>query len=210
METGYPRTSMCGIRVLVQPLARGYKRIIMQLIECSRTNPLYKQIRDRHYVENKGCIGRQIHYLIYEGNGILEQPVGIISGASAVWACKPRDDFFDINRDNRIKKIGLIINNVVFRLEKNEKNLATKILSIWRKQIIKDWNIKYGETAIGFETFVFGENRTGALYKADNWVYVGETKGSAKYKPHGAYSKGERKKVPIKLIYCKYVKKQNF
>ena len=181
----------------------------MKLELCSRENQYYKEIRNEHYVKNHGCIGKQLHYLIYEKGDLFERPIGIISGASAVWACKPRDDFFGITKDNRIEKIGKIINNVVFRLNKNEKNLATKILSLWRKQILKDWKEKYGGEVIGFETFVFGENRVGTIYKADNWKLVGETQGSAKYKPHGAYNKGERKKTEIKLIFCKTLKLEN-
>jgi len=115
----------------------------MKLELCSRENQYYKEIRNEHYVKNHGCIGKQLHYLIYEKGDLFERPIGIISGASAVWACKPRDDFFGITKDNRIEKIGKIINNVVFRLNKNEKNLATKILSLWRKQILKDWKEKY-------------------------------------------------------------------
>jgi hypothetical protein len=172
---------------------------------CSRTDVRYKSIRDEHYVENHGCIGRQLHYLIFENNGFMEQPIGIITGASAVWACKPRDNFFDITKDNRIEKIGTIINNTVFRLIKNEKNFATQILSMWRKKVKKDWVDRYKSEVIGFETFVFGENRVGTIYKADNWSLVGNTKGSAKYKPHGAYGVGERKTTDIKLIFCKKV-----
>lgn len=173
----------------------------LKLIQTSRTNPLYKKIRDCHYVENHGCIGRQCHYLIFKDNAII----GIISGASAVWACKGRDNYFNIDKDNRKIKINKIINNVVFRLELNEKNLGTQILSLWRKLIIIDWKQKYNDEVIGFETFIFGENRIGSMYKADNWQFCGHTAGSAKYKPHGIYNKGERKRTDIKLIFCKKI-----
>lgn len=178
---------------------------LIRLEQCSRTDPKYVEIRNRHYVANHGCIGRQLHYLVYIDG--IESPIGIISGASAVWACKPRDDFFNITTENRIKVIGKIINNVVFRLELNEKNLGSQILSLWRKRVVLDWKNKYNDEVIGFETFIFGENRFGSLYKADNWIYQGETKGSAKFKPHGAYGKGERLKTDIKMIFCKKLDK---
>ncbi len=174
---------------------------MIELKLVSRTNPLYKGIRDQHYVENHGCIGRQLHYLVYQDDVL----VGIISGASAVWACKPRDDFFGVTKENRIEKIADIVNNVVFRLEIRQPNLGTQVLSKWRKQIKVDWKAKYGSDISGFETFIFGDNRNGAMYKADNWIYVGETQGSAKHKPHGAYNKGERLVVPQKLIFCKTI-----
>jgi hypothetical protein len=173
-----------------------------KLVPCKRTDPRYVEIRDRHYVENHGCIGRQKHYLIELDNEII----GIISGASPVWACSPRDNFFGINKENRVRLVGHnIVNNVVFRLEKSFPNIGTQILKEWRNRIALDWESSYGDKTIGFETFIFGENRTGAMYKADNWIYVGETKGNTKFKPHGAYGITERREVEKKLIFCKFI-----
>lgn len=181
----------------------------LTLQQVSRENPEYKSIRNQHYVKNHGCIGKQIHYLIFSndlGEVFGQKPLGIISGASAVWACKPRDDYFGITKENRVDVIDKIINNTVFRLITRDKNLGSMVLSLFRKQVINDWQKKYNTEVIGFETFVFGENRTGTIYKADNWQYVGETQGSAKYKPHGAYNKGERLQTDKKLIFCKRLK----
>lgn len=175
-------------------------RYNIELEICKRSNKTYQEIRDRHYVENHGCIGRQFHYLIKLDTKVI----GIISGASPVWACAPRDNFFSIDKENRIQKVGHhIINNVVFRMEESFPNLGTQVLSLWRKQVSKDWKEHYGDDVTGFETFIFGENRTGAMYKADNWTYVGETQGNTKFKPHGAYGVTERKQVEKKLIFCK-------
>lgn len=168
------------------------------LTECSRADPEYKSIRDRHYVPNHGCIGRQLHYKILLDNNVI----GIISGASAVWACAPRDEWFGITKENRVTEINKIINNVVFRLELRQHNLASEILAEWRKRCKRDWIMKYGGFVRGFETFIFGEQRDGRSYRADNWTYVGETKGSAKVKHHGAYGIGERSQTDIKHIFC--------
>lgn len=174
----------------------------IELDLCKRTDSRYIEIRNRHYVENHGCIGRQFHYLVRLDGKI----VGIISGASPVWACGPRDGFFGITKDNRVDLVGKhIINNVVFRLEERIPNLGTQTLSLWRKRIVSDWEDRYGDKVIGFETFIFGENRFGSMYKADNWLYVGETKGNTKFKPHGAYGITERKSVPTKMIFCKRI-----
>lgn len=110
--------------------------IPISLIRCSRSHFAYKDIRNRHYVANRGCIGRQFHYLIYVHGEI----VGIISGASPVWACKPRDDYFKIQPDNRERLVGHnIINNVVFRLETHIPNLGSQVLALWRRQVKQDW-----------------------------------------------------------------------
>jgi hypothetical protein len=177
---------------------------MLKLIKCKRTHPDYQAIRDRHYVANRGCHGQQMHYLIeYGAHGV----VGIISGASSVYAVKSRDLFFGLNKDNKRIALNSIINNVVFRLEYHEKNLGTQILSMWRKQISIDWEERYKVKVHGFETFVVEEEtRKGCMYKADNWIYVGDTAGSTK-SHKGLGSKSERHETSVKMIYVKKIPK---
>lgn len=176
------------------------KRI--KIVQCKSSNLNYQLIRNRHYVANHGCIGQQVHYLIYLEHKII----GIISGASAVYAVKARDVFFGLNKDNKKIALNSIINNVVFRLECHKKNLGTQILSMWRKQIAIDWELRYRVKVHGFETFVIEqENRKGAMYKADNWFFLGETAGSAKLlgkKIDGGESRNRRIKTNKKLIFA--------
>ena len=87
---------------------------------------------------------------------ILLMELCMISGASAVYAVKARDDYFGLNKDNKRSGLNSIINNVVFRLEKNIKNLGSQILALWRKTIARDWEEKYGVKVHGFETFIIG------------------------------------------------------
>lgn len=172
---------------------------------CKRTDERYQAFRDRHYVPNKGTHGQQIHFLIHYNGEI----VGIISGASSVYAVGARDKFFCIpkGRENRQKYyLPAIINNTVFRLECHEKNLATRILSRWRKIIAQLWQELYEVPVIGFETFVIEEDwRKGSLYKADNWSYVGETQGNTKAHT-GLKNPSKRVDTEKKLIFCKWVK----
>ena len=175
----------------------------IRLEQCKRTDPRYKEIRDRHYIPNHGCIGQQIHYLVF----LDDEVVGIISGASAVYAVKARDDYFGLNKDNKRPGLNSIINNVVFRLERNIKNLGSQILALWRKTIARDWEAKYGVKVHGFETFIVGsEVRFGALYKADNWDYVGDTSGSAKTRS-GIQFVSDRAATVKKMIFCKKIPK---
>lgn len=174
----------------------------VELIRCKRSNPEYQEIRDRHYIPNHGTFGQQIHYLIK----LDGETVGIISGASAVYAVKARDDYFGLTKENKRVALNSIINNTVFRLEKNLPNLGTQILAMWRKQIAADWEAQYHVRVHGFETFVIeNETRKGCMYKADNWEYVGRTKGSTKTH-NGMQNKSKRLDTEIKLIYVKKIK----
>lgn len=183
----------------------------VSLVLCQRTDPRYVEFRNRHYITNNGCHGQQLHYLVY----LDGTHYGIISGASATYAVKPRDEFFGIT-----DKVNLnsIINNVVFRLEGAPRNAATQVLAKWRKTIAKDWEYLYQVPVAGFETFVIEGNlndsgsvctdktRTGSLYLADNWSCLGLTQGSTKQHANGMNNKHTRKSVVPKLIFAKKVK----
>ena len=168
---------------------------------CSRNDPRYVAFRNRHYIPNRKCHGQQIHFLIYH----KESHVGIISGASSVYGVEARDKFFGIPKDKNIKQkryLPAIINNVVFRLERNEKNLGTQVISKFRRVSADLWRRLYGVDVIGFETFVIeNENRKGSMYKADNWTYLGYTKGSTK-SHKGLLNKHERKATEVKMIFA--------
>lgn len=187
----------------------------VDLLLTSRTDPRYLTYRNRHYVSNNGCHGQQLHYLaMYEG-----RQVGIISGASSVYGVKARDEFFGLSQNKDIKKTQLcsIINNVVYRIENAPKNAATQILAYWRKQIALDWEYLYQVKVAGFETFVIESDiedgtrqRTGALYRADNWSLLGLTTGNSKSHSKkdgsgGMNAKHTRLSTCKKLIYAKKI-----
>lgn len=176
---------------------------MLKLQRCSRGHPLYQQFRDRHYVANKGAVGQQLHYLIW----LDKECVGIISAGSAAYAVKSRDEYFGITKDNRKVALNGIVDNTVFRLEKNVKNLGTQVLKLFRETVQRDWYDKYGVKVCGFETFVVEEPwRKGSMYKADNWDFVGETSGSTKFHLHGIEKSFERQKTCKKLVFCKWVR----
>jgi len=176
----------------------------LELIKCKRTDSIYQEIRNRHYIPNKGTHGQQMHYKIKLDNNII----GIISGASSVWAVKARDDFFGLTKENKRKGLPSIINNTVFRLEVHVPNLATRVLAMWRKRCAQDWLERYNVIPHGFETFVIETDyRKGTLYKADNWVCLGKTAGSTKAHPKGMTQKSERVETIPKLIYAKKIPK---
>lgn len=182
----------------------GLKRCRIKLTRCKRSDPRYVLMRDRHYIPNKGCHGQQMHYLVM----LDDVHVGIISGASAVWAVASRDIFFGITKENRKAALPSVINNVVFRLEVHQKNLGTQVLSLWRKTIAIDWEARYGVRVHGFETFVIEEpHRKGAMYKADNWAFLGKTAGRTKVhsKALGLKDKAEWVDTDKKLIFAKKI-----
>lgn len=186
---------------------------MIDLICCKRTDPAYLQFRNRHYIPNNGCHGQQLHYLVV----VDGQQLGVISGASAVYGVKARDQFFGIEHDKRKVQLNSIINNVVYRIENAPRNVPSQVLAMWRKQIAVDWEYLYQVKVAGFETFVIeaelddGRTRTGALYRADNWSMLGLTSGNTKSHAAadgagGMNAAHTRKSVCQKLILGRKVK----
>ena len=176
-------------------------RYDITLTRVKRTDPRYQAIRDRHYVANRGCHGQQLHYLIQ----LAGEVCGIISGASSVFAVRARDEYFGLTPATKRTGLNSIVNNVVFRLETHLPNLATQVLSLWRRRVAIDWEDRYKVRVHGFETFVVEEDyRKGSLYLADNWVCVGNTFGNTK-RHVGLNTPQERVATMPKMIFVKKV-----
>jgi len=166
------------------------------LVQVPKGNKVFASLYLTHYPESKGIVGRSINYLVIWKNKI----VGIIGGNSPPYSVKAIDEFFGITKENRNDILVRFVNNEVYRIIHSANNLATMTLKSFRKQIKKDYKERYGDELIGLITFV-EPPRTGAIYKADNWQFLGMTKG------YGTTRRGKRwfdrkwiKKKP-KLIF---------
>ena len=91
-------------------------------------------------------------------------------------------------------------NKLVKYLKENFENENTTFVDL-------EWLNEYGVEVCGFETFVVEEeHRKGAMYRADNWDFVGETSGSTKMHLHGIEKQFIRQQTSKKLVFCKWVK----
>ncbi len=170
------------------------------LIKVPKGNKIFATLYLTHYPQSKGIVGRSLNYIIVYKNKI----VGIIGACSPPYSVKAIDEFFGINKNNRNQKLKQILNNEIFRLIYHEKNLGTKVLKIFREVIKKDYKEKYKDDLIGLITFV-EPPLTGTVYKADNWIYLGMTKG------YGTLRRGKRwfdrkwiRKTPKHIFAYKY------
>lgn len=170
------------------------------LLKVPKGNKIFASLYLSHYPKSRGIVGRTLNYLIIWKGKVA----GIIGANSAPYCVKPIDKFFGITKQNRNDMLLCIMNNEVFRLIRNERNLATKTLAVFRKVLQQDHIKKYGHPLIGLVTFV-EPPRTGAIYKADNWTYLGMTKG------YGTTRRGKRwwdrkwvRKQPKHIFAYKY------
>ena len=139
----------------------------LNIRRVKKSDKTFGRLFFEHYPGSKGIPGRSLCYII-EYNGCI---AGIIGFNSPPKNYSIFNDYFGA----RDLENYFLINNV-FRLTNNEKNLATKAMKIARLKIKNDYKEKYGDDLIGIVTFV-EPPRTGALYRADNWDFIGYSEG---------------------------------
>jgi hypothetical protein len=72
-----------------------------------------------------------------------------------------------------------VANNIVYCLATDVRNAGTRFLAMCRKDAKVWWKERYGDDLLAFQTFILPP-RTGAVYKADNWIHIGRTIGKSK------------------------------
>ena len=140
----------------------------LALCPVKKSHPLFVKWYIEHYPKSKGIVGRQLNYLIYYSG----KPIGIVGVSSPPLNYKLFRKYFKTDDEKKF------LNNNVFRIvnKPDDKNIGTKILKLLRNVSRDDYKEKYGDALIGLVTFV-EPPRNGAIYKADNWEYLGETQG---------------------------------
>ncbi len=149
---------------------------------------IWKYLLQRHHY--LGCprvVGAHLCQVATMG----EQVVACLAWASAAWKIAPRDQFIGWDEDIKRRNLHLVVSNVRFLIPPwiRIKHLASKVLALSLKGLGPEWERLYGHPVHLAETFVDVSRFQGTTYKAANWSYLGQTRGSAKkgnsYRFHG-------------------------
>lgn len=144
----------------------------LYLIPINKGNSKLHELMSIHYSAPKGFVGRQLIYQIIFG----ETSYGAIAAGSATRFLPGRTDFFNCEIP-----LNNLVNNTFFHLEKQStkypsRNFSTQVVALWRETVRQDWQTKYGDLVLGWETLV-ELPRTGELYRRDGWSEVAVTEG---------------------------------
>jgi hypothetical protein len=155
-----------------------YDRPCIELVQ-SKDNYLWDYlVHHHHYLGLPKLVGEHLRYLVY----INGQVVACLSWASAAWKVKARDQFIGWDEAIKRRNLHLIANNTRFLIPEwiRVKHLASRILALNLRRLSADWQSIYGHPIYLAETFVDISRFEGTCYRAANWIFVGQTKGSAK------------------------------
>jgi hypothetical protein len=134
-----------------------------------------KLMQEHHYLGAPPKISETLWYVAT----FADQWVALLSFSAAALKCSARDRWIGWDFRHQYDRLKLLTNNSRFLilLDWHFPNLASRILSLCQKRLPADWQALFGHLVVLLETFVDPQRFEGTIYKAANWIYVGDTKG---------------------------------
>ncbi len=149
------------------------------LVEEQKERELWRELVERyHYLGHKVPFGAHLRYLVWVSRP-QEIVVGCIQLSSPAWKVAPRDQWIGWSHETREQNLQMVVNNSRFLILPwiKVKYLASHVLSLLSKRIIRDWETRYGIRPSLLETFVDSSRFRGTCYRASNWIHLGTTQG---------------------------------
>jgi hypothetical protein len=137
-----------------------------------------------HYLGGLPKIGETLWYVArYRGEW-----VALLSFSAAAWKCGVRDRWIGWDVRRQYDRLKLIANNSRFLILPgwHRRNLGSKTLALCQKRLPDDWRQRFGHPLVLIETFVDPQRFQGTVYRAANWVYLGDSRGYRRVR--GGYS----------------------
>ena len=132
-------------------------------------------MQEHHYLGSLPKISETLWYVALW----RDQWVALLSFSASALKCAARDRWIGWNFRHQYDRLKLIVNNSRFLIlpDWHLPNLGSRILSLCQKRLDTDWQKVFGHPVVLLETFVDPQRFHGTVYKAANWLYVGNTKG---------------------------------
>jgi len=155
--------------------ALNLQEVIIQPVQPNEQERFQSLMKAHHYLGALPKIGHTLWYVASYHNEWL----ALISFSSAAWKCAARDQWIGWSYRYHYDRLHLIANNSRFLIlpEHHYPNLASRILSLCERRISQDWQLRFGYPLLLLETFVDPQLFHGTIYRAANWLYVGDTQG---------------------------------
>ena len=138
--------------------------------------PRFKELLDaHHYLGAVAKIGHTIWYVAtWRGHWLA-----LLVLSAAAWKCAARDRWIGWDQRHQYDRLHLIANNSRFLILPawHCPNLASRVLALCERRVVRDWRARFGHPLWLLETFVAPRRFHGTSYRAANWLAIGETRG---------------------------------
>jgi hypothetical protein len=132
-------------------------------------------LAEHHYLGTSPKISETLWYIATCG----DQWAALLTFSAAALKSAVRDQWIGWDYRHRYDRLKLLANNSRFLILPgwNLPNLGSRILSLCAKRISSDWQQRFGHPLLILETFVDPRRFKGTVYRAANWIDLGQTKG---------------------------------
>ena len=151
------------------------REIIVRPVRSGDELRYQELMRQHHYL---GALPKISETLWYVATW-REEWVALLSLSASALKCAVRDRWIGWNFRHRYSRLKLIVNNSRFLIlpDWHLANLGSRVLSLCQRRLSRDWEATFGHGVLLLETFVDPQRFRGTVYRAANWVYVGNTRG---------------------------------
>jgi hypothetical protein len=134
-----------------------------------------EQVERYHYLGCRVPFGANLRYWARN----RDRELACLLWTSPAWKMQARDAWIGWSDEQRQHNLQSIVNNGRFLILPwvHVKGLASKILALSARQLLRDWETRYGRRPLLLETLVDTARFRGTCYRAANWVHVGQTAG---------------------------------
>ncbi|MFC1837032.1 Druantia anti-phage system protein DruA [Thermodesulfobacteriota bacterium] len=150
-------------------------KVLVRSVWPAEEQRFQQLMQEHHYLGALPKISETLWYLAT----FDDRWVALMSFSAAALKCSARDQWIGWSFRLQFDRLKLVTNNSRFLILPNchYPNLASRILSVCHKRLMADWQSVFGHPIVLLETFVDPQRFQGTIYKAANWIYVGDTKG---------------------------------
>jgi hypothetical protein len=151
-----------------------------------------------HYLGYKQPFGCSVRYFITSEHGKF----GCLLFSGASKGLRERDKWLGWSKDERLKNMGLVINNSRFLIFPWVKiqYLASQVLGQAVRRVCDDWQQSRGYQPVVAETFVDPKHYSGTCYRAANLIYVVDTTGTGLTRQGKSYTSSPKKIFVLPLV----------
>ena len=155
--------------------------------------PRYQKLmQEHHYLGSLPKISETIWYIA----AWHDQWVALLSFSASALKCAARDRWIGWDLRHQYDRLKLIVNNSRFLILPgwHIPNVGSRILALCQRRLDPDWQKTFGHPVVLLETFVDPHRFRGTIYRAANWLYVGNTKGFRRIR-HGYTTSAQSPKM---------------
>ena len=174
------------------------KRICVHVASESDALRYRALMAQHHYLGDLAKIGHTLWYIAtYQ-----QEWVALLSFSASALKCAARDKWIGWDFRHQYGRLKLIANNSRFLIlpDWHHPNLGTRVLALCQRRICADWVAHFNQPLLLLETFVDAARYRGTVYRAGNWICVGQTLGHRRTRAGYSLREGTPKLVFVRAL----------